>query len=124
MLDYLIDNAFVEFGGRICQHTIGIPMGTNCAPLLADLFLYSYEADFVQSLIKADKKRIAQQFNFTYRYTDEDIYKFLEYLEWTWNKRNNRDYNTRLVLGLLHCICALMTENSLLGFTTNGMTSA
>jgi hypothetical protein len=27
-----------------------IPMGTNCAPLLADLFLYSYEADFMQGL--------------------------------------------------------------------------
>jgi hypothetical protein len=33
------------FGGRVFQQTIGIPMGTNCAPLLADLFLYSYEAD-------------------------------------------------------------------------------
>ena len=38
MLEYLIDNIFVEFGGRIFQLTIGIPMGTNCAPLLADLF--------------------------------------------------------------------------------------
>ena len=27
-------------------------MGTNCAPLLADLFLYSYEAEFIQTLIK------------------------------------------------------------------------
>ena len=53
MLEYLIDNIFVEFGGRIFQQTIGIPMGTNCAPLLADLFLYSYEAEFVQSLLKA-----------------------------------------------------------------------
>ena len=47
MLEYLIDNIFVEFGGRIFQQTIGIPMGTNCAPLLADLFLYSYEVEFV-----------------------------------------------------------------------------
>ena len=49
MLEYLIDIIFVEFGERIFQQTIGIPMGTNCAPLLADLFLYSYEAQFVQS---------------------------------------------------------------------------
>jgi hypothetical protein len=27
------------------------PMGTNCAPLLADLFLYSYDADFIQGLL-------------------------------------------------------------------------
>ena len=32
--------------------TVGIPMGTNCAPLLADLFLYSYKADFIQQLLK------------------------------------------------------------------------
>ena len=67
MLEYIIDNIFVEFGGRIFQQTIGIPIGTNYAPLLADSFLYSYEADFVQSLIKAGKKTpcpTIQQFNF------------------------------------------------------------
>ena len=37
MLEFLIDNIFVESGGVIFQ-VIGIPMGTNCAPLLADLF--------------------------------------------------------------------------------------
>ena len=61
MLEYLIDNIFVEFGGRIFQQTIGIPMGTNCAPLLANLFLYSYEAEFVQSLFQAGKKHPAQK---------------------------------------------------------------
>ena len=39
MLQYLIDKIFAEFGGRIFQQTIGIPVGTNCAPLLADLLL-------------------------------------------------------------------------------------
>ena len=85
MLEYPIDNIFVEFGGRIFQQTIGIPMGTNCAPLLADLFLYSYEVEFVQSLLQAGKKRLAQQFNFTYRYKDDVLSlkntKFAEYLE-------------------------------------------
>ena len=51
MLKYLIDSIFVEFNGWICQQTIGIPMGTNCTPMLADLFFYSYEAEFVQSLL-------------------------------------------------------------------------
>ena len=73
MLEYLIDNIFVEFDGRIFQQTIGIPMGTNCAPLLADLFLYSYEAKFVQSLLKAGKKHLAPQFHFTYRYIDDAL---------------------------------------------------
>ena len=45
-------------------------MGTNCGPLLADLFLYSYEAEFIQSLLSAGRKRLTSQFNFTYRYID------------------------------------------------------
>ena len=60
MLDFLIDNIFVEFGGLIFQHTVGIPKGTNCAPLLADLFLHSYEAEFIQNLLK-DKKKTPRQ---------------------------------------------------------------
>jgi hypothetical protein len=51
-LEILIDNIFVIFGGRVFQQTVGIPMGTNCAPLLVDLFLYSYEANFIQGLLK------------------------------------------------------------------------
>ena len=39
MLEFLIDNIFVSFGGTLFQHVVGITMGTNCAPLLADLFL-------------------------------------------------------------------------------------
>ena len=50
MLNFLIDNIFVQFGGDIYQQTVGIPMGTNCAPLLADLFLYSFESNFIQGL--------------------------------------------------------------------------
>jgi len=48
MINFLIDNIFEEFGGRIFQQTVGIPMGTNCAPLLANLFLHSHKAEFVQ----------------------------------------------------------------------------
>jgi len=33
-------------------------MGTNCAPLLADLFLYSYEADFIHGLLKTNEKKL------------------------------------------------------------------
>jgi hypothetical protein len=52
MLDFQIDNIFVLFGGRVFQQTIGIPMGRNCAPLLIDLFLHAYEADFLLGLLK------------------------------------------------------------------------
>ena len=57
MLGILIDNIFVIFGGRFLQQTVGIPHCTKCAPLLTELFLYSYEADFIQGLLKKKEKR-------------------------------------------------------------------
>ena len=59
------------FGGCVFQQTVGIPMGKNCAPLIADLFLYSYEADFIQRFLKKNEKKLALSFNFTFRYIDE-----------------------------------------------------
>ena len=70
MLEFLIDNIFVSFGGTLFQQVVGLPMGTNCAPLLADLFLYSYESEFLQKLVKDKKIHEARAFNFTYRYID------------------------------------------------------
>ena len=44
---FSIDNIFVLFGGRrVMRQAIGIQMGMNSAPLLADLFLPAYEVDF------------------------------------------------------------------------------
>ena len=59
------------FGGRFCQQTVGIPNGTNCATFLADLFLYSYQADFIQRLLKKNEKKLTRSFNFTFRYIDD-----------------------------------------------------
>ena len=52
---------------------VGIPMGTNCAPLLADLFLYSYENELLDKLIKEGKRKLAGRFNLSYRYIDNLI---------------------------------------------------
>jgi hypothetical protein len=46
-------------------------MGTNCAPLLADMFLYSYEADFMQALLEKKEKKLVRSYNFTFRYIDD-----------------------------------------------------
>ena len=85
MIEFLIDNIFVQFGGRLFCQAIGIPMGTNCAPLLADLFLYSYENEFLDNMIRSGHRRLARSFNLCYRYTDDLIVfnnkKFLDYLK-------------------------------------------
>ena len=36
----LLDNIYIRFGTKLYRQTIGIPMGTNCAPLVADVFLF------------------------------------------------------------------------------------
>ena len=39
-LTYLLDNSFIRFGTKLYRQIVGIPMGTNCAPLIADLFFF------------------------------------------------------------------------------------
>jgi hypothetical protein len=55
MLEFLIENIIVVVGEQVFHQSVGIPMGTNCAPLIDDLFL-SYEAEFMQMLLH-EKKR-------------------------------------------------------------------
>ena len=71
MLEFLVDNIFVVFAGNVFQQIVGITMGTNCAPLLADIFLYSYQAELIQTLLSIGRKQLASRFNFTYRYIDD-----------------------------------------------------
>ena len=68
MLEFLVDNIFVVFAGKVFQQRVGILMG---APLLADFFLYSYEAEFIKSSLSMGKKQLASRFNLTYRYIDD-----------------------------------------------------
>ena len=46
-------------------------MGTNCAPLVADLFLFCYERDFMKSLSRENQADIIKAFNSTSRYLDD-----------------------------------------------------
>jgi hypothetical protein len=45
-------------------------MGTNCAPLLADLILCAYEVNFLQGLLKNKDRKLAQTFNSRFLYID------------------------------------------------------
>ena len=48
-------------------------MGTNCAPLLVDLFLCSYENEFLNKLMKEGKRKLARKFSLSYHYIDDLI---------------------------------------------------
>ena len=73
LVSILVDNIYVRFGGQLFQQMVGIPMGRNCAPLLVDLFLYSYENEFLDKLIKENKRKLARKFNVSYCYIDNLI---------------------------------------------------
>ena len=62
-------------------------MGTNCAPLVAYLFLYSYEAEFLQHLQRSKFKKQKTSFNLTLRYIDDvlDLHLELDEDEWSSN---------------------------------------
>ena len=60
MIEFLMDNMYVRSGGQLFQQMVDIPMGTNCAPLLADLFLYFYENEFLDKLIKEAKESLLE----------------------------------------------------------------
>ena len=44
-LIFLLDNIYIRFGIKLYKHTMGIPMGTNCAPIEEDLFLFCLSGD-------------------------------------------------------------------------------
>ena len=46
----LLDNIFIRFGSILYRQIVGISMGTNCAPHVADLVLFCYERDNMLSM--------------------------------------------------------------------------
>ena len=70
-LTFLLDNIYIRFGPKLYRQIVGIPMGTNCAPIVADLFLFCYERDFMLSLSEDNQSGVIEAFNSTSRYLDD-----------------------------------------------------
>ena len=49
-LSFLLDNNDIRFCTKLYRQIVGIPMGANYAPLVADLFLFCFERDFMKDL--------------------------------------------------------------------------
>ena len=71
LLNWLIDNIFVTFGDKVFRQQIGIPMGTDCAPFLANLFLYSYEYEWIDKQRKDNNHHLLHCFKHCCRYIDD-----------------------------------------------------
>ena len=70
-LTFLLDNIYIRFGSKLYRQIVGIPVGTNSAPLVADLFLFCYERDFMLSLSGDNQSDVIEAFNSTSRYLDD-----------------------------------------------------
>ena len=70
MINYLVDNIYVLVGNKIFRQRIGIPMGTDCAPLLANLYLFKLEYKIMKNLLKTNMSK-ARLFSNTFRYIDD-----------------------------------------------------
>ena len=66
-LSFLLDNIYIRFGTKLYRQIDGIPIGTNCAPLVADLFLFCYERDFMKNLSSDNQADAIEAFNLTSR---------------------------------------------------------
>ena len=63
---------YTKFGNKLYRQLVGIPMGTNCVALVADLFfLFCYERDFMTFLSDYNQADIIEAFNSTSRYLDD-----------------------------------------------------
>lgn len=71
MLVWLIDNTYVSVGNKIFRQEVGIPMGTDCAPYLANLFLFAYEFDFMNTKLKEKDFETLRKFTKCCRYIDD-----------------------------------------------------
>ena len=69
-LRHLIVNCYFSVGNIVMRQAIGIPMGIDPAPFWANLFLYSYEKEYMEHLIYTDKVK-ARHFHGTHRFIDD-----------------------------------------------------
>ena len=70
-LIYLLGKIYIRFGTKLYRQIVGIPIGTNGAPLVADLFLFCYKRDFMTSLSYVKQVEIIEAFKSTSRYLDD-----------------------------------------------------
>ena len=66
-----MDNIYIRFGTKLYRQIVSIPMGKNCAPLVADLFLFCYERDFMKDLSSDNQANVIKAFHSTSRYLDD-----------------------------------------------------
>ena len=72
-LTFLIDNSYVNINGVIYRQIIGIPMGTNSAPQIANIYLHVYEFLYISNLVELGDDESLEKLSNIFRYQDDLI---------------------------------------------------
>jgi hypothetical protein len=67
----LVRNTFIQNWPTLYRQVVGIPMGTNAGPVLANMYLYSYESEFMDRLTQNEGELVAQAFHMSFRLIDD-----------------------------------------------------
>ena len=118
----------MQCDGMVYQQIVGIPMDTNCAPFIADLFLYCYERDFMSDLHESKRHDLIDMCNDTSRYLDDmftidnpEFEKYIPYISRRTSVKYSKHFRQRnFFLGLKY---KLLAVTFIPAFTTNAMTS-
>ena len=86
-MSFLLDNIRIWFWTKLYRKVVGIHMCTNCTPLVADLYLFCYERDFIISLSGDKQADIIVAFKTTSQYLDDILY-INKCLFWQYGKSN------------------------------------
>ena len=70
LIRFVVLNTFVTNGNCVRRQSVGIPMGTNAGPDFADLYLYSFEKDFIDNLERLNPDA-ARAFHLSFRKIDD-----------------------------------------------------
>ena len=142
-IKFVIQEVFVSFSGKVFRQVRGIPMGGNCSPLLADLFLLHCEYMYMTTLLKHKKFNLARLLSNTSRYIDDlciinyknfeallsDIYPLSLEASRSGTDNKNADYldikiqvtNTSAVTSVFHKVDNFKFPVTLLTFPENTM---
>ena len=90
---FLINNIYVKFRGNVYRQVVGIPMGCDCAPQVADLFLYWYEYYYITKGVDS-KNHVIHFLKYASRYIDD--------LNIPNNKLINQKFNRNLLYSCLN----------------------
>lgn len=71
LLNFIIDNSYIKYKGKIFRQFIGIPMGIDPAPFMANLFLHFYEFRYIKDLVENGEIAEAGVLKYTFRYLDD-----------------------------------------------------